>query len=62
MQKHARRTLHFLGSCFFTRGTEDPMPERWRPDLQVDAVSSASRDDRVQRRAQELAALLEERF
>lgn len=47
---------------FFTRGTEDPMPERVRPDIRVDAVSSASRADRVEGRAEELAALIRKRF
>ena len=47
---------------FFTRGTEDPMPEKNKPDIQIDAVSSASKDARVQQRAEELAALLEQRF
>ena len=46
----------------YTRGTEDPLPGSVRPDLRVDAVSSASRDDRVEMRAQELAALLAKRF
>lgn len=47
---------------FFTRGTEDPMPERVKPDIRVDAVSSASRADRVESRAEELALLIEKRF
>ena len=47
---------------FFTRGTEDPMPEQKKPDIRVDAVSSASRADRVETRATELAALIRKRF
>ncbi len=47
---------------FYTRGTDDPMPERSKPDLRVDAISSASRDDRVETRADELVALLMKRF
>jgi len=47
---------------FFTRGTEDPMPEKHKPDIQIDAVSSASKDTRVEKRARELVVLLEKRF
>jgi hypothetical protein len=47
---------------FFTRGSEDPLPEKSRPDIRVDAVSSASKDERVESKAGELAALLEQRF
>lgn len=47
---------------FYTRGTEDPMPERSKPKLLVDSLSSASRDDRVERRALELADLVEQRL
>lgn len=47
---------------FYTRGAESPMPESARPKLGVDAVSTASRDDRVETRAGQLAALIEERF
>jgi hypothetical protein len=47
---------------FFTRGSEDPMPEKYKPDVRVDAVSSASREDRVESRAQQLADLLRRRF
>jgi hypothetical protein len=47
---------------FFTRGTEDPMPEQKKPDIRVDVVSSASRADRVETRAAELAALIKQRF
>jgi hypothetical protein len=47
---------------FYTRGTEDPMPDWSKPDIRVDSVSSASRDDRVELRAGQLAALIEERF
>jgi hypothetical protein len=46
----------------YTRGAESPLPESAKPDLKVDAVSSASRDDRVETRAGELAALLVKRF
>jgi hypothetical protein len=47
---------------FFTRGTEDPLPEKNKPDIQIDAVSSASKDARVELRARELVALIEKRF
>jgi hypothetical protein len=47
---------------FTTRGAETPLPESLRPDLPVDAVSSASRADRVDTRAEELAALIAKRF
>jgi hypothetical protein len=47
---------------FYTRGTEDPMPERSKPDLRVDAISSASKKDREELRAGELAELIEKRF
>jgi hypothetical protein len=47
---------------FYTRGSEEPMPEKSRPKLKVDAVSSASKADRVDMRAEELAVLLEQRF
>jgi hypothetical protein len=47
---------------FYTRGTEDPMPDRSKPDLKVDSISSASRDDRVELRAGQLAALIAKRF
>jgi hypothetical protein len=47
---------------FYTRGTEDPMPERSKPDLRVDAISSASKQDREDSRAEQLAALIEKRF
>ena len=46
---------------FLTRGSE-PAGERVKPVMGVDAVSSASRDDGVERRAKELAALIEKRF
>jgi hypothetical protein len=46
---------------FYTRGTDDPMPERAKPDLKVDSISSASRDESVVSRARELAALIEKR-
>jgi hypothetical protein len=46
----------------YTRGTEEPLPERSKPDLRVDAISSASREDREDLRAGELAALIEKRF
>ncbi len=65
-----KRVTRYLGKdpsnpkvvVFFTRGTDDPMPERARPDIKVDAVSSASRADRVESRAAELAALIRQRF
>jgi hypothetical protein len=47
---------------FFTTGMEAPLPEAARPDLKVDSVSSASIDDRVETRAEQLAALLRRRF
>jgi len=47
---------------FFTRGGEGPIPEQWGLGPQVDAVSSASRDDRVEGTARELAVLLRARF
>lgn len=47
---------------FCTRGTEEPMPDRSKPDLNVDSVSSASRDDRVDLRAKQLSALVVQRF
>ncbi len=64
------RVSRFLGKdpmnakviVFFTRGTEDPMPEWSKPDIKVDAVSSASRNDRVEERAGQLAALIRKRF
>ncbi|UCF96205.1 MAG: hypothetical protein JSV89_13575 [Spirochaetaceae bacterium] len=47
---------------FFTRGSEDPLPEKQKPDLRIDAVSSASRDDQVDMRADQLADLVKRRF
>ncbi len=47
---------------FYTRGGEDPLPERRLPDIRVDAISSASRKDLVESKAQELAVLLERKF
>ena len=47
---------------FYTRGTEDPMPVRSKPDLRVEAISSASKKDREGLRAEQLAALIEARF
>jgi hypothetical protein len=47
---------------FFTRGSEDPLPEKYRLDIHVDAVSSASKDARVGLRAEQLVDLLERRF
>jgi hypothetical protein len=47
---------------FYTRGTEDPMPDWAEPDIQVDALSSASSPDRVDGLAEQLAALLEKKF
>jgi hypothetical protein len=47
---------------FFTRGTEDPMPEKNKPDIRIDAVSSASKDTRVEQRAEQLVALIEQRY
>ncbi len=47
---------------FYTRGTDDPMPEKYKPDLDVDAVSAASVDARVDERAEELAKLIRKRF
>jgi hypothetical protein len=46
----------------YTRGVDGPLPESVRLDLRVDAVSSASRADRVEARAAELATLLAKRF
>ncbi len=47
---------------FYTRGAEGPMPDWAKAEIRVDSVSSASRDDRVELRAGQLAALIEERF
>jgi hypothetical protein len=47
---------------FYTRGSEEPMPEKNKPDIQVDAVSSASKDERVEERAAQLVSLLEQSF
>ena len=47
---------------FYTRGMEGAVPENARLDLNVDAVSSASRQDREETRAEELAALIRQRF
>ena len=63
------RVLGFLGKdpsnqkviVLYTRGTDDPMPESKRPDLKVDSISSASRSDRVELRAEQLASLIKER-
>jgi len=46
----------------YTRGTDDPTPPRAGLDLKVDAISSASRNDRVDARAEQLATLIKERF
>ena len=47
---------------FFTRGGEGPIPEQWALDPRLDAVSSASREEKVPGTARELAALLRARF
>lgn len=47
---------------FYTGGSDDPMPEKNKPNIQVDAVSSASNDSRVYERAAQLVSLLEQRF
>jgi len=47
---------------FFTRGSDDPLPQGKGPDVKVDAISSASRADRVQQRADQLALLIRERL
>jgi hypothetical protein len=47
---------------FFTRGSEEPVPEKYKLDLGVDAVSSASKDARIEVRAEQLVDLLDERF
>ena len=45
---------------FYTIGAEDHPPPK--PDIKVDAVSSASLSSRINEVAEELAALIEERF
>jgi hypothetical protein len=47
---------------FYTGESDDPMPEKNKPNIQVDAVSSASKDSRVDERAAQLVSLLEQRF
>jgi hypothetical protein len=47
---------------FYTSGSEAEKPASTKPDIRVDAVCSASRYDRADRRAGQLAALLEKRF
>jgi hypothetical protein len=47
---------------FYTRGTDDPMPDKYKPDLGVDAISAASVNARVDERAEELAELIRKRF
>jgi hypothetical protein len=47
---------------FYTHGGSDPLPERLKPELRVDAVSSASRLDRAETAAETLANLIESKF
>jgi len=47
---------------FYTRGTEDPLPDWSKPDIKVDAVSSSSLSDRVDKRVDELISLIIKRF
>jgi len=47
---------------FFTRGSDDPLPPGRMPDVKVDSVSSASRSDKVEQRADQLATLIKERL
>jgi hypothetical protein len=47
---------------FLTRGTDDPMPQSKMPDVKVDSISSASRMDGVEMRADQLAVLIRERL
>lgn len=47
---------------FYTRGTDTPLPDKDKRDIQVDALSSASSLDRADRLAEQLVALLEKRL
>ena len=48
---------------FYTIGDEDTPPSgKAKPDIEVDAITSASIPDRVEERADELVTLIEERF
>jgi hypothetical protein len=47
---------------FYTYGLEGAAPPKVQPDVRVDSVSGASRDDRVDLRAGEIAGLLATRF
>ncbi len=47
---------------FYTRGSDGPMPENFRPKLDVDAVSAASVEGRVNERAGQLIDLILRRF
>jgi hypothetical protein len=47
---------------FYTSGGEDPKPDFAKLDIRVDAVTSVSASDRVDKRAEELAAVLRARF
>jgi hypothetical protein len=47
---------------FYTRGTDDPMPGGGKPKLDVDAVSAASVESRVNERAGQLVDLILRRF
>ena len=47
---------------FLTRGTDEPLADQAKPNMAGDAISTASRMDRVPDRAEELAALIKIRF
>lgn len=48
---------------FYTIGDENNPPPDWaKPDIKVDAVTSASLSDRVTERADQLVAFIEKRF
>ena len=46
---------------YYTRGTEDPLPERYVPVLAVDSISSASRDGRTAAMVTEIVAFVQAR-
>ncbi len=47
---------------FFTRSSDDPLPQNKAPQVRVDAISSASRADQVGPRAEKLALLITSRL
>jgi hypothetical protein len=47
---------------FYTVGSEEEKPDWAQPDIQVDAVASASIHNHVEERAKELTTLIEKRF